>query len=229
MKIGIIASSNGGAFEKLLDILNETMSTDINFIVVTDRKCGMENVSNHNKIKHIRINENSNRKFSINAREVFKEFGGVDFIILFYTRLITEELFLTYPCFNLHPALLPSFKGLTPIKDAIQNEVKFFGTTLHLVSSGVDEGKIVAQTCMPININDDEKSLSRYAYVQKIYLCLLLVDLYRNNFIKFINNKDLVIDKKLNFTDRCNPKCINENYFKKILEYQSQLGVEVIK
>ena len=46
---------------------------------------------------------------------------------------------------NIHPALLPSFKGAHGIKDAFEYGVKVFGVTVHYVDSGVDSGKIIMQ------------------------------------------------------------------------------------
>ena len=46
---------------------------------------------------------------------------------------------------NIHPALLPSFKGAHGILDAYNYGVKVFGVTVHYVDSGMDSGKIIAQ------------------------------------------------------------------------------------
>ena len=46
---------------------------------------------------------------------------------------------------NIHPALLPSFKGAHGILDAFNYGVKVFGVTVHYVDSGMDSGKIIAQ------------------------------------------------------------------------------------
>ena len=46
---------------------------------------------------------------------------------------------------NIHPALLPSFKGAHGIQDAFNYGVKVFGVTVHYVDSGVDSGKIIMQ------------------------------------------------------------------------------------
>lgn len=48
---------------------------------------------------------------------------------------------------NIHPALLPSFKGAHGIADAFNYGVKIFGVTIHYVDSGVDSGSIIAQDC----------------------------------------------------------------------------------
>ena len=65
---------------------------------------------------------------------------------------------------NIHPSLLPSFKGLNAIKRAYERGVKISGCTVHWVSKGVDEGKIIAQ--LPVRIMDSD-TLDRFT--QKIH------------------------------------------------------------
>lgn len=230
LKIAILASTNGGAFRTLYSLLNELSDNRIQFIIITDRKCGIEDFALQNGLTCIRIEEKNNQLFSIKAKELLDQCGCVDFAILFFTRMITRELFNKYCCFNLHPSLLPAFKGLNSVKDAINCGVKFFGTTLHLVNEFIDEGKILAQTCMPICKDDGEYTLSRYSYIQKIYLCLLLIDLFENNIIIVDETyNDFTITKDLLFNDRCNPQLISNKYLNLILNYQKSLKVEVIK
>ena len=52
---------------------------------------------------------------------------------------------------NIHPALLPSFKGAHGIKDAYEYGVKIMGVTIHYVNKEVDGGKIIAQDCFHLN------------------------------------------------------------------------------
>ena len=65
---------------------------------------------------------------------------------------------------NIHPSLLPSFKGLNAIKRAYERGVKISGCTVHWVSKGVDEGKIIAQ--LPVRIMDSDTLDS---FTQKIH------------------------------------------------------------
>jgi phosphoribosylglycinamide formyltransferase-1 len=62
-------------------------------------------------------------------------------------KIITEVLLTNYKnrIINIHPALLPSFKGAHGIEDAFNYGVKVFGVTIHYVSSELDGGKIIAQ------------------------------------------------------------------------------------
>ena len=62
---------------------------------------------------------------------------------------------------NIHPSLLPKYKGLNTHERAIQNKEKFSGCTVHFVNSKLDSGKIIIQKKVKINKKDDPKSLSK--------------------------------------------------------------------
>ena len=62
---------------------------------------------------------------------------------------------------NIHPSLLPKYKGLDTHKRVIQNKERITGCSVHYVSPKMDSGKIILQTKVKIGKNDSVKSLSR--------------------------------------------------------------------
>ena len=72
----------------------------------------------------------------------------VDLICLAgYMRIVGSNLLSAFPgrIVNIHPSLLPSFKGAHAVEDAVAYGVKVFGITIHFVDEGVDTGKIINQ------------------------------------------------------------------------------------
>lgn len=61
---------------------------------------------------------------------------------------------------NIHPSLLPSFKGLHPQRQALEAGVKVAGCTVHLVTPDLDDGPILEQATVPVLDSDDEAALS---------------------------------------------------------------------
>jgi len=73
---------------------------------------------------------------------------GVELVVLAgYMQLISAEFLSRFPdrVINVHPALLPAFPGLHPVKDALAYGVKVFGVTIHFVDGGVDSGPVILQ------------------------------------------------------------------------------------
>ena len=61
---------------------------------------------------------------------------------------------------NIHPSLLPAFRGLDPQRQALAAGVRFSGCTVHFVRPELDTGPIIAQAVVPVHPDDDEASLS---------------------------------------------------------------------
>lgn len=68
---------------------------------------------------------------------------------------------------NIHPALLPSFKGLHTHERAIEAGVKFHGATVHYVRPEMDEGPIIIQACVPVLPNDTPEELGKRVLEQE--------------------------------------------------------------
>ena len=62
---------------------------------------------------------------------------------------------------NIHPSLLPRYKGLNTHKRVIKNKDKFTGCTVHLVNSKLDSGKIILQKRIKVFKKDNEYSLAK--------------------------------------------------------------------
>ena len=67
----------------------------------------------------------------------------------------------TKPILNIHPSLLPKYKGLNTHKRVIKNKEKYSGSTVHLVAAKVDCGKIILQKKIKISKKENEKSLEK--------------------------------------------------------------------
>ena len=68
---------------------------------------------------------------------------------------------------NIHPSLLPKYKGLNTHQRAINNNEKFSGCTVHYVSTKLDSGKIILQKKVKIKKNENKKSLEKKILVQE--------------------------------------------------------------
>lgn len=68
---------------------------------------------------------------------------------------------------NIHPSLLPSFPGLHTHRRALDEGVRIHGCTVHLVTSALDSGPIIAQAAVPVHADDTEASLSARVLTQE--------------------------------------------------------------
>ena len=100
--------------------------------------------------------------------------AGAEYIVMAgYMRMVTPVMLNAFPdrVLNLHPALLPSFKGAHAIQDAFDAGVKVTGVTVHLANEDYDKGPIVAQE--PVRIEEgmtlDELEAAIHAVEHVLY------------------------------------------------------------
>ncbi len=175
IRLCVVSNSGGAAFKAFFHLAGVQPA---NVLVLTDRPCGIEVFARDHSIQCIRLEGLDNQEFSDEAARQIARFGRVDVVFLFFMRLVTASLFERFPVVNLHPALLPAFPGLRPIARALKSGVKFFGTTMHFVDASVDGGRILAQASHPLNGDERERDLQHIAFLQKVYLLLLVAEHY---------------------------------------------------
>ena len=161
--IAIFASGSGTNYEAIMEHVE---SGDIKANVVlmaTDHEDAyvVTRAKNHNTPIFV-INYKGRKKEEYEAELVAKlKELKVDLIVLAgYMRFCGKVLLDAYEGYiiNIHPALLPAFKGAHGIEDAYNYGVKVFGVTVHYVDSGMDSGKIIDKEAFHIEdgMNVDE-------------------------------------------------------------------------
>ena len=80
-----------------------------------------------------------------------------------WMRIVGEEIINKFKnrLINIHPSLLPSFKGIDAIQQAIDNRVTITGCTVHYVQKEVDSGSIIIQAAVPIKEQDSKDTLKK--------------------------------------------------------------------
>jgi phosphoribosylglycinamide formyltransferase-1 len=107
--------------------------------------------------------------------------AGVELVLLAgFDRLITRVLLDAFPhrIMNIHPALLPAFKGLHAQRQAIEHGVKLAGATVHFVDEETDHGPIIVQGVVPVLPDDTEEALRDRILVVEHEIYPLAVQLF---------------------------------------------------
>lgn len=109
--------------------------------------------------------ERSGRKREEHDREIVAALLArrVDLVCLAgYMRLLSREFLKAFPrrILNIHPSLLPLFPGLDAQKQALDNDARVSGCTVHFVDESLDGGPIIAQRVVPVLDDDTEETLS---------------------------------------------------------------------
>ena len=202
MKIGILISGSGSNMIKLIESCQNSKNAVIEIVISNNPDAkGIEYAKLKNiKTKVIDHKEFSEREdFDNKVHEVLLE-NNIDFLcnagfMRIHGEKFVEKWFNKH--LNIHPSLLPSFKGLNTHERAIKSGVKFAGCTVHLVRSGVDEGPIIGQAITSIDINDDKVSLAEKVLKLEHKLYPKCLKLFTDKLVKVKDNKIIFSDKAI--------------------------------
>lgn len=228
-KIGILCSAGGTSFFSAMRILCESGAFSPEyFYMVVDRECGAEKEANRLGVPCMRISEADKQRFSAAAADRFLG-AGCNYVIMLFSRLVTSELFHALPTLNIHPSLLPAFKGIGAVNKAHAAAARILGATLHLANDEMDGGPIIAQVSTPLLPAVGLEHMHRVSYMQKTYLTLCAVDLVDTGTLRLLpESRGYAWDKPCRMTASASPALPTAAYAGLFSEFQSGLGTEAL-
>jgi len=143
--------------------------------------------------KHYATPQSYERDIVIHLKE-----AEVDFIVLAgYMKVLSPFFIRVYPkkIINVHPSLLPSFKGARGIKDAFTYGVKVTGVTIHIVNEKMDHGPIIIQEAIKVKENDTLESLEEKLHKIEHRIFSKAIALFVDGRLKIGARKVEVLDK----------------------------------
>ncbi len=158
--IAVFASGRGTNFEAIIKaVKKKTIKARIALLVTDQPKSGAIARAARAGIKVAVVERkdfSNNHDFEVKVLQYLKE-ENVDLVVLAgFMRMLSTDFVREYKgrIINIHPALLPSFKGTKAIEDAYSYGVKFTGVTVHFVDEEMDHGPIIFQEAIPIKPNE---------------------------------------------------------------------------
>ncbi|XP_044253731.1 trifunctional purine biosynthetic protein adenosine-3 [Tribolium madens] len=166
MRIGVLISGSGTNLQALID---GTQTADLGAEIVLV-------ISNKDNVEGLRRAERANIPTKVISHKAYPNredfdralhnelvYAGVELICLAgFMRILTGEFTAKWKgkLINIHPALLPLFKGTHAQKQALEAGVRISGCTVHFVEEAVDGGHIITQEAVPIELDDTEETLT---------------------------------------------------------------------
>ena len=151
-----MCSGNGTNFQNI--VTNQLCNHhEVVLMIHNTKKCGAVKRATKYGIPHVRI-PHKNEDDMIKLFEVYQ----VDLIILAgYMRVLKNPSLFPCPIINVHPSLLPKYKGLHAVEQAIESGDKVTGCTVHYVNEELDGGQIIKQAEVPILETDTIDELTK--------------------------------------------------------------------
>lgn len=168
--IGVISSGRG---ENLRHIIEATLSgylpAKVRIVLADQKDAGALRIACEYGIKSAFVDPSglSRDEYDRILIERLEEAGAELIVLTGYLRILSSHFVEHYRAriLNIHPALLPSFRGMNAFKQALDYGARWTGTTVHLVDEEVDHGPIIYQ--VPVRVREDDTYESLKARVQK--------------------------------------------------------------
>ena len=168
LKIGAIASGSGSNFEAIIKatesgILKNKATVEVLICNKSGAYC-MERATNHN-IPSVLIESDkykgTREEFDQKIIKVLKKYECKLIVLVGYMRFVSQLFIDAFNgnVMNIHPALLPSFRGMHAHEDALAYGVKVSGVTVHFVDVKEDHGPIIIQKAVPVYDTDTRDTL----------------------------------------------------------------------
>ena len=162
MKLGVMCSGNGTNFE---NIVRTCRKDEVVLMIYNTEKCGAMKRAAKLGIPSLYIKSTDESKIINEFKSV-----GVDVIVLAgWMRIISPKFVQAFPnrIINVHPSLLPKYKGLNVVQRAMEAGESVTGCTVHYVNDELDGGEIIIQREVPIQPKDTIKTLTRKIQLQE--------------------------------------------------------------
>ena len=169
MRLGVMCSGNGTNFE---NIVQKCPEHPVVLMIHNKKNCGAKERAERLKIPHCHIKS----KNEDDMIRLFKAWD-VDLVVLAgYMKVVSPKFIKAFPnkIINIHPSLLPKYKGLHAVEQAFQSKDRETGCTVHYVTDELDSGEIIDQSVVPICPSDTVDKLT-YRIQQAEYRLLPLV------------------------------------------------------
>lgn len=168
LKVGVMASGRGSNFKSLaLSCAKKEYPAEIALLVTDNPDAGALQIAEDLGIEKLVVDCGSRRgsmtpQSSEKICSLFLERGVGLVCLAGFMRIVKGRLLNEYSLkmINIHPALLPSFKGLHGQRQALEYGVRYSGCTVHFVDEGIDTGPIIIQKVVPVLQDDTEETLS---------------------------------------------------------------------
>ena len=174
IKTAVFISGTGTNLKSLLKF-SQSKKSPISIVMVVSNNAKSKGLKNTNSLKVKKKVYNFKKKFSIEKKiisdlkkEKIKLICLAGFMVILSRNFIKK---FNGKILNIHPSLLPKYKGLNTHQRVLENKEKYSGCTVHFVNSKLDSGKIILQKKIKINKNETPNSLAKkiLAHEHKLY------------------------------------------------------------
>ena len=173
MRLGVMCSGNGSNFENIVRTVNKH---EVVLMIHNKKECGAAKRAEKLGIAHCRISSKDEHQMV----QLFEAWRTDLIVLAGYMRVIKNPSAFHCPIINVHPSLLPKYKGLHAVEQAMEAGEKETGCTVHYVNEELDGGEIIDQSVVAICPDDTLETLTHRIQRAEYRLLPLVINNYES-------------------------------------------------
>ena len=200
MNIAVFCSGNGTNLQAIIDSQKKGyIKADIRLVVSDVSDCYALTRAKNAGIKTVVIERKdfkTKKDFELELLKALKKENIGLVVLAGYMRMLSGDFISAYEnkILNIHPALLPSFKGTEGIKDAFSYGVKITGPTVHFVTLDMDAGPVILQSPVKVTEDDTEETLAQAIHEEEHKIYPRAIQLFVEGKLKIVGRKVRILD-----------------------------------
>ena len=193
--ISLLFSGRGSNVNSILNhIAKKRLNFNVKIIICNNKNAAGIKILENCEFNNIVLDISSFAKkndFDIKLKNILNPEKNDILLLCGYMNKIPESLIKAFNgnIINIHPSLLPKYKGLNTHEKVIQNKDSEHGCSIHFVTSNIDDGPVIAQYHLPVETSDDKMTIAEKLLPLEHKLYYEVLKIIENGRISLLDNK----------------------------------------
>ncbi len=203
LKLGVLASGRGSNLQAIIDACESGDIPAEVMVVISDNADSMAlEIGKRHAIEVIYVEppaKGKKEEYELEIVEHLKRHGVQLVCLAGYMRMLSNTLLDAFQdkIINIHPSLLPAFKGLDAQGQAFDYGVRYAGCTVHFVELGMDSGSIILQSVVPVYQKDSKEELAQRILEQEHIIYPRAIKLFAEGRLQLEGRKVMVAGEEV--------------------------------
>ena len=173
LRLVVLISGNGSNLQAIIDDINSN-NLPAEIVAVISNKAdayGLERAKKANIPQHVlsHLDYDDRKQYDLALQNLIDKFKPDLIILAGFMRILSDEFVKHYPrkMMNIHPSLLPKYKGLNTHQRVLDAGDKEHGCSVHFVTATLDDGPVILQATVAVSENDSAETLAAKVHKQE--------------------------------------------------------------
>ena len=200
LRVVVLISGRGSNLRSIIKAMEEQkLPIDITAVISNNENAtGLDYAKEHNITTHAIDHKSFSNRLAFDQAmiKIIDQYHPQLVVLAGFMRLLTDEFVNHYlgKLINIHPSLLPAYRGLNTHQRALDDGAKQHGASVHFVTPELDDGPVIAQSQVPVQDNDSADQLAQRVLTVEHVLYPEVIRLFAEHRLEMLENQSILLD-----------------------------------